>query len=476
MKLALRRIHCIGIGGSGMSGIAELLQAEGFAVSGSDQSASETTARLQSLGVIVTLGHRAGQAADAEVVVVSSAIGADNPELADARARGIPVVPRAVMLAELMRERLGIAIAGTHGKTTTTALVASVLREGGADPSWVIGGTLAATGSGAHLGAGRVIVVESDESDASFLHLLPRCVVVTNIDADHMDTYGQDVERLRTAFVDFVQRTPFYGLAVVCSDDAGVQAIVPRLQGLPRRLCSYGLGAQAELRAIELRALPGARMAFTATQSGFAPLAVELALAGEHNVRNALAALAVARAFGLPDAATQRALAGFAGVGRRFQRGGEWPTRDGGRATLIDDYGHHPVEMAAVLSAARAAFPGRRLVLAFQPHRYTRTRDLLQGFAEVLRDADRVLLSDVYAAGEATIAGADSAALATALQAQGGTVAWRGPVDRLPAALVAELRDGDVAITMGAGSIAGVPAALWRLKPDDAFADACAPR
>jgi UDP-N-acetylmuramate--alanine ligase len=460
MKHALRHVHFTGIGGAGMSGIAEMLHAQGYTVSGSDLAPSATTARLQQLGIHVALGHAAQNIAGAQALVVSTAVAPDNPELAAARARGVPVVHRAQMLAELMRRQQGIAIAGTHGKTTTTSLVTEVLIEAGVDPSFVIGGTLARTGTNSGLGRGEFIVVEADESDASFLHLLPVLAVVTNIDADHMDAYGHSVERLRTAFVDFLHRMPFYGAAVVCSDDAGVQAILPRVE---RPLVRCGLREGAEVRARELRALPGGGMRFVAERRGAAPLPVTLGLSGEHNVRNALAAIAVAGELGLPDEAVQRALAGFAGVGRRFQAHGAWRCADGGECTLIDDYGHHPAEIAAVLAAARGAFPRRRLVLAFQPHRYTRTRDCFADFVQVLGRADAVWLTEVYAAGEAPIAGADAAALAHSLAGRGVAVQLVPRLADLPAALAAQLRGGDVLLTLGAGSIGGTCAALRAL-------------
>ncbi|MEN9629881.1 MAG: hypothetical protein RJA10_3109 [Pseudomonadota bacterium] len=455
MKHALKHIHFVGVGGAGMSGIAEILHNLGYTVSGSDQSSSGTTERLRGLGVRVSVGHTAANGLGAQAVVVSSAVKADNPEVVAAHARGVPVVHRALMLAELMRQKQGVAIAGTHGKTTTTSLVTSVLAEAGLDPTFVIGGLLNSAGANSRLGAGEFIVVEADESDASFLHLLPVLSVVTNIDADHMDTYGHSLQRLHGAFIDFLHRMPFYGAAVVCGDDPGVQAIAPRIE---RPLLRYGLSDGLDLVARDVRALPGGRMQFTVHRPDGGPLPVELNLAGEHNVRNALAAIAVAGELELPDAAVQRALAGFQGVGRRFQRFGDLPLPGGGRATLIDDYGHHPVEMAAVLSAARGAFPGRRLVLAFQPHRYTRTRDCFGDFVRVLRQADAVCLTEVYAAGEAPIAGADGAALTQAVRGSGLQALQFVPdVARLPQALADGAQDGDVLITMGAGSIGNVP-------------------
>ena len=455
MKHALKHIHFVGIGGAGMSAIAEVLHQLGYRVSGSDQAESSVTRRLATMGVSVFIGHAAQHIAGAQAVVTSTAVQAGNPEVSAARERRVPVVPRAVLLAELMRLKQGIAIAGTHGKTTTTSLTASVLAQAGLDPTFVIGGQLLASGANAKLGAGEFIVVEADESDASFLHLSPVISVVTNIDADHMETYGHSVERLRDAFVDFLHRLPFYGRAVLCSDDAGIQAILPRLQ---RPLLSYGTEPGADLRAVDVQALPGGQMRFTAVQAGRADMAITLNLAGTHNVRNALAAIAVARELEVTDAPIAAALAAFAGVGRRFQHCGEARTVDGGQATLIDDYGHHPVEMAAVLAAARGAFPGRRLVLAFQPHRYTRTRDCFADFAAVLQGFDRVLLSEVYAAGEEPIAGIDSRTLALAVP---GAVCV-GEIAALADALQRELRGGDVLITMGAGSIAGVSRQLMQ--------------
>ncbi|MDM4766296.1 UDP-N-acetylmuramate--L-alanine ligase [Pelomonas sp. SE-A7] len=450
MKHAVKHIHFIGLGGAGMSGIAEILHNLGYQVSGSDQSDSATLQRLSGLGLTSFVGHEASNIAGAQVVVVSTAIQADNPELVAARAAGVPVVQRAVMLAELMRLKKGIAIAGTHGKTTTTSLVTTVLAEAGVDPTFVIGGKLNAAGANSRLGQGEYIVVEADESDASFLNLLPMMAVVTNIDEDHMDTYGHDLARLHGAFVDFLHKMPFYGAAVVCGDDAGVREIMARIE---RPVVSYGFGENNSVRAVEVQALPGGQMRFVAQREGMADLPVTLNLAGRHNVLNALAAIAVATELELPDAPIVAALQKFGGVGRRFQRYGELRAADGGQFTLIDDYGHHPVEMAAVLAAARGAFPGQRLVLAFQPHRYTRTRDCFADFVKVLAQADLVLLADVYAAGEAAIAGFDAAHLAAASDAT-----LVGPVSAMPAAIAASTRGGDVVIVMGAGSIGAVPA------------------
>ena len=456
MKHAIKHIHFVGVGGAGMSAIAEILHNLGYRVSGSDQAESAVTRRLAELGITVYIGHAAPHIAGAQAVVTSTAVKADNPEVLAARAQRVPVVARAVLLAELMRLKTGIAIAGTHGKTTTTSLTASVLTEAGVDPTFVIGGQLLSAGANARLGSGDVIVVEADESDASFLHLSPVISVVTNIDADHMETYGHDLGRLQGAFVDFIHRLPFYGRAVVCSDDAGVQAVLPRLQ---RPVTTYGLQEAADLRAVDVLALAGGQMRFTARERGLPDLPVTLNLAGVHNVRNALAAIAVARELELPDAPLAAALARFEGVGRRFQRHGELvvpAAQGGGSCTLVDDYGHHPAEMAAVLAAARGAFPGRRLLLAFQPHRYTRTRDCFDAFVAVLQGFDAVLLTEVYAAGEAPIAGADGRTLAAAVHG----AEFVSDVQALPAAVTAALRGGDVVITMGAGSIAGVPRQL----------------
>lgn len=473
MKHAVRHIHFVGIGGAGMSGIAEILHNLGYRVSGSDAAESPVTQRLASLGVRVFIGHAAAQIEGAQAVVTSTAVKADNPEVLAARALKVPVVARAVLLAELMRLKQGIAIAGTHGKTTTTSLVASVLAEAGVDPTFVIGGKLESAGTNSRLGEGDYIVVEADESDASFLHLSPVLSVVTNIDADHMDTYGHDLTRLRGAFVEFVHRLPFYGAAVMCTDDPGVRSILPMIS---RPLIAYGLSDDAQVRALDVQALAGGQMRFTCRRSAAAgaagkalwpDLAVTLNLAGVHNVRNALAAIAVAQALQLPDVAVLRALAGFRGVGRRFQRWGELPVpagQGGGAFTLIDDYGHHPVEMAAVIAAARGAFPGRRLVLAFQPHRYTRTRDCFEDFVQVMGTADALLLSEVYPAGEAPIVAADGRALARALRVAGRVdPVFVGDVARMPQAIAEFVRAGDVVIAMGAGSIGGVPQQVCEL-------------
>ena len=463
MKHAVRHIHFVGIGGVGMSGIAEVLQNLGYQISGSDLSDSPTLRRLAALGIQTRLGHAASHVAGADAVVTSTAVQPDNPEVLAARVRRIPVVPRALMLAELMRLKKGIAIAGTHGKTTTTSLVASVLAEAGLDPTFVIGGRLNSAGANARLGQGDYIVVEADESDASFLNLLPVMAVVTNIDADHMETYGHDFGRLQQAFVDFLHRMPFYGTAILCTDDAAVRAIVPQVT-CP--ITSYGFEEGAEVRATEVRAL-GGHMQFTVQRrNGVAlpDLAVELKLPGRHNVLNALAAIAVAVELSLPDLAVQRALANFKGVGRRFQRYGEVAAAAGGSFTLVDDYGHHPVEMAATLAAARGAFPGRRLVLAFQPHRYSRTRDCFEDFVKVIAQADVVLLTEVYAAGEAPIVAADGRSLARALRVAGRIEPqFVDHIAALPKAIKDTALDGDVVLCMGAGSIGAVPAQVLEL-------------
>jgi UDP-N-acetylmuramate--alanine ligase len=464
MKHKVKRIHFVGIGGAGMSGIAEVLVNLGFTVSGSDLGENAATRRLRALGARVVAGHAAENVANADAVVISTAVRNDNPEVVAARARHVPVVPRAQMLAELMRLKQGIAIAGTHGKTTTTSLVASILAEGGMDPTFVIGGKLNAAGANARLGKGDFLVAEADESDASFLLLTPVISVVTNIDADHMDTYGHDFARLKQAFVDFLQHLPFYGVAVLCEDDPHVRSIMPLVS---KQIVRYGLSQSANIRAENIRA-EGGRMLFDAVRvnGSITRLPIELNLPGLHNVLNALAAIAVATEVQVPDAAIIKALADFKGVGRRFQRYGEVALRgeDGsarGSFTLVDDYGHHPVEMAATLAAARGAFPGRRLVLAFQPHRYTRTRDCFEDFAKVLSTVDALLLAEVYAAGEPPIVAADGRSLARAIRVAGKVEPiFVEDIGEMPATVLAAVRDGDVVITMGAGSIGGVPGKL----------------
>ena len=459
MKHAVKHIHFVGVGGAGMSGIAEILHNLGYTVSGSDQADGAVTRRLAELGIRIHIGHDAAHIEGAEALVTSTAVKGDNPEVIAARSRRIPIVPRAVMLAELMRLKKGIAIAGTHGKTTTTSLVTTVLAEAGVDPTFVIGGKLNSAGANSALGSGEYIVVEADESDASFLNLLPVLSVVTNIDADHMDTYGHDFARLKAAFVDFLHKMPFYGSAVLCTDDPGVRSILPMIS---RPVISYGLGEDVQVRAVDVQALPGGQMRFTCQRRNgvtLPDLQITLNLPGEHNVRNALAAIAIATELELPDAPIVAALAKFGGVGRRFQRWGDHPARDGGQFTLIDDYGHHPVEMAAVIAAARGAFPGQRLVLAFQPHRYTRTRDCFEDFVKVLGSADAVLLTEVYAAGEAPIVAADGRAMTRALRVAGRVdPVFVDDIAELPQVILEQARAGDVVIAMGAGSIGGVPA------------------
>jgi UDP-N-acetylmuramate--alanine ligase len=466
MKYKVKRVHFVGIGGAGMSGIAEVLLNLGFSVSGSDLNDNAVTRRLRSLGANVATGHAADNIASVDAVVVSSAVKDDNPEVAAARAHKIPVVPRAMMLAELMRLKQGIAVAGTHGKTTTTSLVASVLAEAGMDPTFVIGGRLEAAGSHARLGSGEFIVVEADESDASFLYLTPVLAVVTNIDADHMETYGHYFGRLRQAFLDFVQHLPFYGTAVLCVDDPNVREIMP---AVTKPVTTYGLSISAQIRAVDVKADAG-RMRFRVVRSDargarLPDLEVMLNLAGTHNVLNSLAAIAVGMEVGAPDAAIVKALAEFKGVGRRFQRYGDITLPGGGCYTLIDDYGHHPAEMMATLAAVHGAFPGRRVVLAFQPHRYTRTRDCFEDFVKVLSTADVLLLTEVYAAGETAIVAADGRALTRAVRVQGKVEPiFIEDVADFPAAIRSAVMDGDVVVTMGAGSIGGVAAQLVKGK------------
>jgi UDP-N-acetylmuramate--alanine ligase len=463
MKHAIKHIHFVGVGGSGMSGIAEVLSNLGYTISGSDLSDSATLRRLASLGIRTQIGHAADNVRGADAVVTSTAVQASNPEVVRAREMRIPIVPRALMLAELMRLKQGIAIAGTHGKTTTTSLVASVLAEAGLDPTFVIGGRLNSAGANARLGSGDYIVVEADESDASFLNLLPVMAVVTNIDADHMETYGHDFSRLKKAFVEFLHRMPFYGTAILCTDDPAVQDIV---NDVTCPITSYGFNESAQVRAINVRA-EGAQMHFTVQRRNGVVLPdmdVVLNLAGRHNVLNALSAIAIAVELNISDAAVLKALAEFKGVGRRFQRYGDLVLPQGGTMTLIDDYGHHPVEMAATLAAARGAFPGRRLVLAFQPHRFTRTRDCFEDFVKVIGAADAVLLTEVYAAGEAPIVAADGRALARALRLAGKVEAvFVDDVNELPRAAIDNARDGDVLMCMGAGSIGTVPGKIAEL-------------
>ncbi len=463
MKHAIKHIHFVGVGGSGMSGIAEVLCNLGYTISGSDLADSATLKRLASLGIKTYVGHAAAHVAGADAVVTSTAVHANNPEVVVAREMHIPIVPRALMLAELMRLKQGIAIAGTHGKTTTTSLVASVLAAGGLDPTFVIGGRLNSAGANARLGSGDYIVVEADESDASFLNLLPVMAVVTNIDADHMETYGHDFARLQGAFVDFLHRMPFYGVAILCTDDPAVRAIVEQVT-CP--ITSYGFNEDAQVRATDVRAV-GSQMHFRVQRRNgvvMPDLDVVLNLAGRHNVLNALAAIAVAAELNMADDAVLKALADFKGVGRRFQHYGDLPLQSGGVITVIDDYGHHPVEMQATLAAARGAFPRRRLVLAFQPHRYTRTRDCFDDFVQVIGHADSVLLGEVYAAGEPPIVAADGRALARALRIAGKVEPiFVSEIAAMPQAIVDNARAGDVVLCMGAGSIGAVSAKVVEL-------------
>lgn len=461
MKFLVNHLHFVGIGGAGMSGIAEVMLNLGYVVSGSDLSKSAVTERLQSLGARVFCGHDKKHIRGADAVVISSAVHEDNPEVVAARELGIPVVPRAVMLAELMRLRRGIAIAGAHGKTTTTSLTASLLAAGDLDPTFVIGGRLNSAGANARLGTGEFLVVEADESDASFLNLTPVISAVTNIDEDHMDTYGHSFENLKSAFVDFLERLPFYGVAVLCADDEHVLEIRPRVT---KPVILYGLSADAQVRAIDVRAV-GTQMAFTILRPDHPPLPVVLNLPGIHNVRNALAAVAIATVVGVSDEAIVRGLSEFRGVGRRFTQYGDIPVRaaDGsvtGHYKLIDDYGHHPHEMAATLAAVRGVWPEKRVIVAFQPHRYTRTRDCFEQFVDVLEDIDGLVLAEVYPAGEALIEGADSEHLAAAIAAKGFHRPVVVPVEGVADAIAGMVRDGDVVITMGAGSIGRVAPAI----------------
>jgi UDP-N-acetylmuramate--alanine ligase len=463
MKHKIKNIHFVGIGGSGMNGIAEVMLNLGFKVSGSDIADSTVIMRLRDLGAEISQGHDAKNLRDADAVVTSTAVKADNPEVVAAREQHIPIVPRAVMLAELMRLRQGIAIAGTHGKTTTTSLVTSVLAKGGFDPTFVIGGRLNSSGANARLGTGEYIVAEADESDASFLHLTPIIAAVTNIDADHMETYGHDFNKLKQAFIDFIERLPFYGRAILCADDPNVRDILPRIS---KPVTTYGLGEDAHIRAVNVRHEAG-RMRFTAQcrhdekclfDGKPLDLDITLNLAGEHNVLNALAAIAIGLEVGVAPQAIADALAEFQGVGRRMQRYGEVALPSGGSFTLIDDYGHHPVEMKATIAAVRGAFPGKRLLLAFQPHRYTRTRDLFEDFVKVLGGVDALALADIYAAGETPLVAADGRALMHALRVAGQSNAvFVEDINDMPQTIMQMAKDGDVVLTMGAGSIGAVP-------------------
>jgi UDP-N-acetylmuramate--alanine ligase len=457
MKHKIKNIHFVGIGGSGMSGIAEVLVNLGYNVSGSDLGSNAATQRLESLGARVMLGHAAENVARADVVVTSTAVKNDNPEVVAARAAKTPIVPRAIMLGELMRLKRGIAIAGTHGKTTTTSLVASVLAQGGLDPTFVIGGRLTSAGANAKLGTGEYIVAEADESDASFLNLTPMIEVITNIDADHMETYEHDFEKLKQAFVHFTHRLPFYGRVMLCIDDEHVRSIIPFVT---KPITTYGFSGEAEVRAINARAI-GLQMHFTVIQDGYPDTDFVLNQPGLHNVQNACSAIAIAREIGIEDSATQQGLAEFTGVGRRFTRYGDIAIAAGGHFTLVDDFGHHPIETDVTLAAARAAYPGRRLVLAFQPHRYSRTRDLFEDFVKVLGKPDVLVLAEVYAAGETPVRAADGRSLAHALRVNGKVEPiFVEAIADMPATIMGLVQDGDVVITMGAGSISGIPAKL----------------
>ena len=456
---AFPRVHFVGIGGVGMSGIAEVLCTLGYQVSGSDNADNAVTRRLASLGATISKGHAAANVLDADCVVVSSAISADNPELMEARSQRIPVVPRAEMLAELMRFKRGIAVAGTHGKTTTTSLLASVLAEGGMDPTFVIGGQLLAAGANARLGGGQWLVAEADESDGSFLRLNPAVAIVTNIDADHLENYGGDFARVKAAFNEFLHRLPFYGLAVLCIDDTEVAALAANTS---RHVLTYGFSANADVRAEEVRQ-QGGRMHYTLCLPDGTRTPCTLALPGRHNVQNALAASAVAWQLGVPNDAIARALEQFAGIGRRFNQLAKLPLAGGGDVILVDDYGHHPKELAAVFEAARGGWPDKRLVVAFQPHRYSRTRDLFDDFAAVLSGVDALVLTEVYPAGEAPIAGADAKSLARSIRTRGRVdpVVVNAAAD-VAGVLAGLLRDGDLLLLMGAGDIGAAAQQLAR--------------
>lgn len=454
----IRRIHFVGIGGAGMCGIAEVLANQGYEVSGSDLKESAVIQRLRDLGVRVEIGHRAENVQNANVVVTSSAVDQSNVEVAEAIAQRVPVVPRAEMLAELMRFRHGIAVAGTHGKTTTTSMIASILGEAQRDPTFVIGGRLNSAGTNARLGQSRYLVAEADESDASFLHLQPMVAVVTNIDADHMHTYGGDFSRLENTFIEFLHNLPFYGLAVMCTDDAVVSRLLPRVN---RQLISYGFNAGADVRAEDVRQ-QGLTTSFRVVRAQKPDLEIALNMPGRHNVLNALAAIAVCTDEGVEDEAIVRGLNGFTGVGRRFDVLGEYPLADGS-ATLVDDYGHHPREVAATIRAVREGWPGRRLVMMFQPHRYTRTRDLYEDFVETLSGVDVLLMLEVYAAGEEPIPGADSKALCRSLRQRGEVEpVYVDDVSKLPALLGKLLKDGDLFITQGAGNVSAIASKLMQ--------------
>ncbi|MDJ0795046.1 MAG: UDP-N-acetylmuramate--L-alanine ligase [Woeseiaceae bacterium] len=473
----MRRIHCVhfvGIGGSGMSGIAEVMLSLGYAVQGSDLKTNKQTRRLEGQGAKIFIGHAANHIRDADAVVVSSAVDETNPEVAAAREQLMPVVSRAEMLAELMRFRYAIAVAGTHGKTTTTSLVASVLAEGGLDPTFVIGGRLKSADANARLGEGDYLVAEADESDASFVHLKPMLSIVTNIDADHMSTYDGDIEKLRSSFIEFLHNLPFYGLAVVCTDDPGVNEV---LGDIGRSITTYGTNEEADIRAVNVEFSEDttefdvvrsskAEQDLGDTQSVHQMLHVKLRLPGMHNVRNSLAAIAVADELQIGDDAVVAALEKFEGIDRRFQHLGDVRTKDG-TVTIVDDYGHHPTEVAATLAAAKAGYPARRVVLVFQPHRYTRTRDLMDDFASVLSEADALVLLDVYAAGEDPIPGADGRSIARAVRTRGAVEpVFVEQLEDLAAVLEDVLVDGDLVLTMGAGDIGAYAQTLPELLSD----------
>jgi UDP-N-acetylmuramate--alanine ligase len=465
MKHKVKNIHFVGIGGAGMSGIAEVLINLDFKVSGSDLNQNAVTKRLQAFGAVVYQGHAAENVNQADVVVVSSAVNEENPEVKNARQRHIPVVPRALMLAELMRFKQGIAVAGTHGKTTTTSLIASILAEAGMDPTFVIGGKLEAANANAKLGTGEYIVAEADESDASFLHLTPVLAVVTNIDQDHMDTYEHSFDKLKNAFVEFLQQLPFWGMAVVCIDDDNIREILPRVT---KPVMTYGVSEDANIRAKNIRADHG-KMHFTAVRVNgvTTELDITLNLPGHHYVLNALAAIAIASELNVPDFAIMKALKEFKGVGRRFEKYGEVAAKTGGTFTLIDDYGHHPVEMQAVISAAREAYPNRRLLMAFQPHRYTRTRDCFEDFVRVLSNVDAALITEVYSAGEQAIIAADTRSLIRAIRVTGKVEpVFVETTDELPSAILQMAQPNDVVIVMGAGSIGQVAAKSKQLAEE----------
>ncbi|MCW8826743.1 MAG: UDP-N-acetylmuramate--L-alanine ligase [Gammaproteobacteria bacterium] len=448
---SIRNIHMVGIGGAGMSGIAEVLLNLGYRVSGSDLRTNRVTERLQAMGAQIHIGHSDSNIEDCDVVVISSAVTDENPEVAGARARRIPVVPRAEMLAELMRFRHGIAVAGTHGKTTTTSLIASLLAEGGVDPTFVIGGRLNSAGTNARLGEGHYLVAEADESDASFLYLQPMTAVVTNIDADHMETYGGDFEKLKQTFVEFLHHLPFYGIAVLCIDDPVVREILPQIT---RKVITYGIDSEdADYRATALTQ-DGVITKFAVRCPEYAvPVPVSMPMPGKHNALNALAAIAVACELKIDPSAIKDGLAKFEGIGRRFQMMGEIALVEG-NILLVDDYGHHPREVEATLKAARASWPDRRLVVAFQPHRYSRTRDLFEDFTEVLTNADQLLILEVYPAGEEPISGADSRTLCRAIRARGQVdPIFVSSPDELSSTLSGIVQAGDVVLTLGAGSI-----------------------